>query len=192
MNTPRLNTLANRYANPMPAHKFARNAGTMLRVERERAYYTDYLAEGLSPFEKHVFEERLPRLALTFNGDWFESPAHRARFQRACRELRITPNNHSPKYVSILFLVSAHSSLWKMAEPHLYHSSLEFDELCFKSLSTKAYSYYLLAKSIHLQTRLLSMDDISDESIINDRTFKTLIHAKLIAQFGGGILSTKR
>lgn len=161
------------------------------RIQREKGKYNDYLSIGLSVTEKELFGTRLPMLDEQFYGNWFQSLAHQSRFERACRLLRINITDGPPRYLSVLFLISAETALWNLCEPHLYHSSLDFDNLQLQPLSIQEYSYYLLAKGFHFGIDLISLDDISDDTLVDDTTFTILIHAKLIAKYGGGILRTK-
>ncbi len=135
-------------------------------------------------FKSYRFKKRLGRLVRNFDGDVFINLNHRFRFCKVCRIQNISIENRNPIYIAVLFLLTADDRLWDSTKDKIYLDSFDFKRMNLNGINTDGYALYQTARTILLGKEYIRMDEIADEYLIGDNTFKVIINAILISKYG--------
>lgn len=104
---------------------------------------------------------------------------------------RIRKKDRNPRYLAALFLLTADGRLYSLAERHIYPNRFEIKHLRLSDMTTNSYALYQVAKTIYTGKEHIKLNEIADKNLIDNQTFKAIIHAILIVKYGGEILSLK-
>ena len=63
-------------------------------------------------------------------------------------------------------------------------NGFDFSQIHLKEISTNGYALYQTAKTISMGKEYIQINEIADEDLIDDITFKTIINSALIVRYG--------
>lgn len=95
---------------------------------------------------------------------------------------RINCNNY--RLLAAVYLLSANFLLQRTAGAHIRNNDINFKNIHKGYLDVEGYTLLCAAKDIFLGTRYLSITDLTDEVIINQRLFALICNALSIKRFG--------
>ena len=152
--------------------------------------YKDFLKDCFCELKNYRFDKRLMQLAKSFKGDWFISPHHRERFLHY-KENSFIPCGNNNQYIATLYLLTANEDLWNRAKDAIGREKIDFTQIMLKGIDTVSYALYQAAKTIYTGKRHIEVQELADETLIDNNSFKIIINSFLIARFGGDVLSIK-
>ena len=135
-------------------------------------------------FKAYRFKRRLARLVRNFDGEVFINLNHRFRFYKVCWIQNVSMENRNPIYLAVLYLLTADDRLWDSAKGHTYLDCFDFKRMNLKGINTDGYALYQTARTILFGREYIRIDEIADENLIGEDTFKVIINAILISKYG--------
>jgi len=119
-------------------------------------------------------------LANNFEGEAFLNNKHKERFYSKIHKQGVNMEDISPRYIATLFLLTADDMLGGLVKPN----GFDFSQIHLKEISTNGYALYQTAKTISMGKEYIQINEIADEDLIDDITFKTIINSALIVRYG--------
>ena len=154
------------------------------RLEAGMICYETIVKNCYKEFKSYRFKRRLARLVRNFDGDIFINPIHRFSFYKVCWIQNVSIENRNPSYLAVLFLLTADDRLWDLAKGYTYLDCFDFKKMNLKGINTDGYALYQTARTILLGREYIRIDEIADENLIEEDTFKAIINAILISKYG--------
>ncbi len=96
------------------------------------------------------------------------------------------------QFLATLFLLTADDGLGEWSSPHIYLTKVDFKSIHLKGIDTNRYAVYQTAKTISTGKEYIKLNEIADESLIDEKTFRAVIQAILLAKYGQEILSIRK
>ena len=156
-------------------------------AEADAIKYKDLIQDCFRKIKNYALKHRLKLITNNFKGELFSSNAHKERFYSELNKNYMDINNISPRYIATLFLLTADEALWKLSEHSARVNRFDFAQIHLKQISTNDYALYQTAKTIWIGKEFIKINEIADEDLINDLTFKAIINAILITRYGTDI-----
>jgi len=155
--------------------------------EADEIRYKDLIQVCFSKIKSYALKNRLKLLTSNFKGELFLNNAHKERFYNELHKQDIDINDISPRYIATLFLLTADDILWELAKHSVRPNGFDFSQIYLKEINTDGYALYQTAKTISTGKEYISINEIADEDLINDTTFKAIINAALITRYGADV-----
>ena len=111
---------------------------------------------------------------------FFKNEQHRKIFTQRAEQL----NSEDNKLMAAIYLLTADLYLWKQAKKNVDSSGINFNDMKMVSFNDTDYTLFCGARDIFSGTKKITLCDLSDNRVINGRTFKLLCTAVLISRFG--------
>ena len=92
----------------------------------------------------------------------------------------------SRKFAAALFLLTADTRLWHLAENHIGTNEIDIMAIKPRRLDGMAYVCYMLAKDIVTGSRTVAVTDLADPSLMSPRYYMVIQTAMLIRGYGLG------
>ena len=156
-------------------------------IEADEIKYKDLIQDCFSKIKSYALKNRLKFLTGNFKGELFLNNTHKERFYNELHKQDIDINDISPRYIAVLFLLTADDMLWKLSEHSVKGNGFDFSQIHLKQISTDGYALYQTTKTISTGKEYISINEIADEDLINDTTFKAIINAALITRYGANV-----
>lgn len=149
--------------------------------------YKDLIQDCFRKTKNYALKNRLQHLTISFKGELFLNNAHKERLYNELHKQDIDINDIYPRYIAVLFLLTVDEILWKLSEHSVRANRFDFTQIHLKQISTNGYALYQTAKTISTGKEYISINEIADEDLINDTTFKAIINAALITRYGADV-----
>lgn len=153
----------------------------------DKVGYKDLVKECFGKIKNHSLKDRLKFLTNKFKGEIFLNPKHKERFYNAFHKEGLDFYDISPRYIAILFLLTADGMLWKISKHTVKPNRFDFNKINLREINTEGYALYQTAKTISTGKECIRISEISDAELINDMTFKAIINSALIVRYGQDI-----
>ena len=101
----------------------------------------------------------------------FTSKGHEARFKKYKKAF----SRNNKRMNAAIYLLTADYKVWKQCRDHIERDDIDFESIHPQDFSTHGYSYYQAAKDILRNTGGITIDDMLDKSILDNKTLKTII-----------------
>ncbi|MHB8064112.1 MAG: hypothetical protein ACYDG2_16040 [Ruminiclostridium sp.] len=145
------------------------------RLEAGMICYETIVENCYKEFKAYRFKKRLARLARDFDGEVFLNPIHRFRFYKVCRIQNVSMENRNPSYLAMLFVLTGDDRLWDSAKGHIYLDCFDFKKVNLNGINTDGYALYQTARTILWEREYIRIDEIADENLIGEDTFKAAL-----------------
>lgn len=166
--------------------------GSDLKTNVDKFSYKDLVRECFGKINNYYLKERLKGLVNKFKGEIFLSHKHKVRFYNFLENQNLDIYNISPKLIAILFLLTADESLWKNSEHIVNPNGIDLKQICLKEINTEGYALYQTAKTMSTGKECIKINELADEELIDDMTFKAIINSALINRYGAEIFLTTK
>jgi len=159
------------------------------RLKANAVCYESIVKNAFKDFREYNLKRRLRKLIPEFNGDFFCDSSHRQRFENIINIKNRVVKKIDYQFLSTLFLLTADHELWEWSNPHIYLTKVDFKSIHLKGIDTNRYAVYQTAKTISTGKEYIKLNEIADESLIDEKTFQAIVHAILLAKYGQEVLS---
>jgi len=149
--------------------------------------YKDLIQDCFRKMKNYALKDRLKFLTTNFKGEMFINLNHKERFYNELQKQGVHLEDIPPRYIAILFLLTADDLLWAVSKHSVRSNGFDFSQIHLRHISTGGYALYQTAKTIWTGKEYISINEISDEDLINDITFKAIINSALITRYGADI-----
>lgn len=99
---------------------------------------------------------------------------------------RVKKNNvkHRNEYLAVLYLVTADSSLWKMAKKEIYKDKIYLSKMNICGISTVGYTLLKVALDIQEKSSNISINNLCDKYLIPKDVYQLVLTAVQIGREG--------
>lgn len=154
------------------------------KVNVNKKRYKDLVIDCFGRIKNKTLRDRLRNLANNFKGEVFLNYQHEERFYNFLQEENWETDNISSRFLAILFLLSADERLWKNSEEILKNNKIDLKKICLKDIDTDGYALYQTVKTLSNGRECIKINELADEELIEDITFKAIINSALINRYG--------
>lgn len=162
------------------------------KLDADEVEHRDLIKDCFGKIKSYDLKERLKLLSNSFNGGLFLNSNHKKRFYQVHYKQGADVCDRSPSYLAVLFLLTADKVLWDISEHAVCLNGFDFSQIHLRQVSTEGYALYQMAKTIWLGKEYIRISEIADEDLVDDKTFKIIINASLIAKYGAYVFSIKK
>jgi len=162
------------------------------KLEADEIEYTDLIRDCFGKIKNYSLKDRLKLLSSRFTGQLFLNHNHKERFYHLIQKQDIDIENGSPSYLAVIFLLTADEVLWNISEHSVCLNGFDFSQIHLRQISTEGYALYQTAKTISTGKEYIRISEIADKELIDDKAFKIIINASLIAKYGADVFSIKK
>lgn len=120
----------------------------------------------------------------------YRDAAHKRRFT-AMRKQQAASASASLPLMAALFLLSSDDFLWRRARNAIHAGRVDFSAIDFRGISMEDYALYQTARDLYQETRHITLADLTDPEVVNDRLLRLLINAFLVRRHGLAALGVK-
>ncbi|WP_353097675.1 hypothetical protein [Tissierella praeacuta] len=161
--------------------------GSDFKVNVDKKRYKDLVMECFGKIKNNSLRNRLKELSKNFKGEVFLNHNHKERLHNVLQNNGSDTNDINPRYIAILFLLTADERLWKASKNSIRLNGFNFGGICLREINTEGYALYQIAKIISTGKEFIKINELADKDLIDDITFKTIINSALINRYGAEI-----
>lgn len=121
----------------------------------------------------------------------FKDAAHKRRFQYLRSQQAVSAAASQP-LMSALFLLSADDFLWKRGRGAIHAGRIDFSAIDIRGIPTESYAVYQTARDLYHGTRHITLSDLTDPEVVDDRLLRLLINSFLVRRHGLAALGVKQ
>ena len=152
--------------------------------------YDDLLRELVTRNSSPACARRIQALAGTWTGSLFSGSAHRVAF--AIGKMSWQYKKPKQKELAALFLLTASQEMRDRSWAALKKDAIDFAAFPLREISGQGYALYQAAKTVVGSGHGLSHADLSDRELVDDDTFRLIVHAMLLARFGAAVMGLEK
>lgn len=148
--------------------------------------FTETLYAASSP----LFQKRLKQYIKESENEPmdYRSEKHRTVFEDFIRK-----KDHSNQaLMSALYLLTADFMLWRCVRYAVVNNVICFEQIHLHGTNTDSYPLLCAAKDLYLGTKILTVSDLADKSLVPPKTFGLICNAMTIRRFGLGSLESMK
>jgi len=142
------------------------------KINLDKKRYKDLVMDCFGRIKNNFLRDRLKELSKSFRGEVFLNYQHKERFYNFLQEKSSRIDDISSRFLAILFLLSADENLWRNSEEILKDNKVDLKNICLKDIDTNAYALYQTAKTLSTGRECIKINELADEELIEDMTFK--------------------
>lgn len=154
------------------------------KVNVDKKRYKDLVMDCFGKIKNNSLRERLKELSKSFKGEVFLNYRHKERFYNFLRHQDLDIHDISPRFIAILFLLTADEKLWKVSENHILNVKFDLKQICLREIKTEGYALYQTAKTLSTGKECIRINELADKDLIDDYIFKAIINSALINRYG--------
>lgn len=94
----------------------------------------------------------------------------------------------SKQLCAVIYLLSVDKDLWYRAYQHISADKIALSEMPLRGINVDSYALYQTAKTIATGRKYIQINEIANQQLIGNFSFKAIIHGILIARNGIRIL----
>ena len=157
-----------------------------IRIKVGAVSHREILAETLGIIKQPAFIRRLKEYLQESEGKLmkFRNDSHLRAFKDASD--KIDCKNYAA--LSALYLLTVDHKLWQITKNHIERNRICFEQVRLKGIDENTYALYCAAKDLLLDTKLLSISDLADKSLISPMLFGLICNAMTIRRYGAEFL----
>lgn len=121
----------------------------------------------------------------------FRDAAHKRRFHSLRSQQTVSAADSQP-LMSALFLLSADDFLWQRSRNAIHAGRIDFPAINIRGISTASYAVYQTARDLYQGTRHITLSDLTDPEMVDDRLLRLLINSFLVRRHGLAALGVKQ
>lgn len=88
------------------------------------------------------------------------------------------------RFTAALYVLTSNKDLWSRARYKVEPNKINFKAIDIKGISTDGYLLFNFAQDIIFMTKKVSIQELTDRRITNDKAFNIIVNSILIARYG--------
>jgi hypothetical protein len=154
------------------------------RKKHSHTRYKENVESSLDFFKNEKFHKRIEYMTRAFPASLWNSEKHRRNMSELDFMLGFHNFRNTRQYYAAMYLITVNDDLIERTAYCFNRDGIDFSKAHLKGISVQNYDLLMAAKQIHTGKRYIFQNDLADPEIIDDVTFRLIINAKLIEQFG--------
>lgn len=115
---------------------------------------------------------------------FFRNAEHHRRFQSLRKSGLFPLLNFSEAYAAAVFLLTSDAFLWKQSKDFIDQSSIRFKDIGIHGVDLDGYAIFHTARGLYHGTDQITISELSDPELINDKLLRLIINAFLLRRHG--------
>ena len=154
------------------------------RKKHSHTRYKENVEASLGFFKNEKIQKRINYMTCTFPASLWNSEKHRRNMSELDFMLGFHQFRNTRNYYAAMYLITVNDDLIERTAYCFNRDGIDFSKAHLKGISVQNYDLLMAAKQIYTGKRYIFQNDLADPEIIDDVTFRLIINAKLIEQFG--------
>lgn len=154
------------------------------RKKHSHTRYKENVEASLGFFKNEKIQKRINYMTCTFSASLWNSEKHRRNMSELDFMLGFHNFRNTRQYYAAMYLITVNDDLIERTAYCFNRDGIDFSKAHLKGISVQNYDLLMAAKQIYTGKRYIFQNDLADPEIIDDVTFRLIINAKLIEQFG--------
>jgi hypothetical protein len=162
--------------------------------------YEELLGLFLKEIEIQAFALRVQRIIEAasnlgeseVNQMLFRNAEHKKRFQNICKCGLFPKLNESYGYAAAIFLLSADAFVWSKAKSHIDRGLIHFENIRIHGVDLDGYAIFHMAKELYYGKPYITVSELSDPELIDDKLLRLIINAFLVRRYGINVIKGGR
>ena len=162
--------------------------------------YEELLALFLKEIELQAFALRVQRIIKVVNSleesevnqMLFRNAEHKKRFQSICKSGLFPKLEESYGYAAAIFLLSADAFVWSKTKSCVDSQLIHFEAIRIHGVDLDGYAIFHMAKELYSGKSHISVSELSDPELINDKLLRLIVNAFLVRRYGVNVLKGGR
>ena len=138
--------------------------------------------------ENDKLDKRIIKLREKFAGEVFETNEHVHNFYQECAKRKISFANCNEKFIAVIFIFASTDERLERYYKCIVDQKIDFGRADLTSIHISDYAAYQAARTIYTERTHIYVDELADESLIDDKTFVLIVNSFLIAKHGTEVL----
>ena len=118
----------------------------------------------------------------------YRNEKHRTVFEDFIRK----KDRNNQAFMSALYLLSADFMLWRCVRRAVVNNIICFEQIRLHGTNENSYPLFCAAKDLYLGTKLLTVSDLADKTLVPPKMFALICNAMAIRRFGLGALESMK
>lgn len=150
--------------------------------------------ELLRPFIKEVqfrtFATRIEKLLRNHEANQmlFGNAEHKKRFEDICKSCLLPKLEESNGYAAAIFMLSADAFVWGKAKNCVNNQCIYFENIRIHGVDLDGYAILRMSKELYSGKTYITVSELSDPELINDKVLRLIINAFLVRRYGINVL----
>ncbi|SHJ89634.1 hypothetical protein SAMN02745248_01225 [Hathewaya proteolytica DSM 3090] len=162
--------------------------------------YEESLGLFLKEIEIQAFALRVQRIIEAasnlgeseVNQMLFRNAEHKKRFQSICKSGLFPKLEESYGYAAAIFLLSEDAFVWSKTKSCLDSQLIHFEAICIHGVDLDGYAIFHMAKELYSGKPHITVSELSDPELINDRLLRLIVNAFLVRRYGINVIKGGR
>ena len=163
-------------------------------------WYKESLRLFLKEIELQAFALRVQRIIKVVNSleesevnqMLFRNAEHKKRFQSICKSGLFPKLEESYGYAAAIFLLSADAFVWSKTKSCVDSQLIHFEAIRIHGVDLDGYAIFHMAKELYSGKSHISVSELSDPELINDKLLRLIVNAFLVRRYGVNVLKGGR
>ena len=122
----------------------------------------------------------------------FRNAEHKKRFQSICKSGLFPKIEESYGYAAAIFLLSADAFVWSKTKSCVDSQLIHFEAIRIHGVDLDGYAIFHMAKELYSGKSHISVSELSDPELINDKLLRLIVNAFLVRRYGVNVLKGGR
>ncbi len=114
----------------------------------------------------------------------FRNAEHKRRFQSIGRSGLFPKLDESYGYAAAIFLLTADDFIWSEAKNHVDKQLIHFEAIHIHGVDLEGYVIFHMAKELYSGKTHITVSELSDPELINDKLLRLIVNAFLVRRYG--------
>ncbi|HBI6603098.1 TPA: hypothetical protein K8G92_002561 [Listeria monocytogenes] len=162
--------------------------------------YEESLRLFLKEIELQAFALRVQRIIKVVNSleesevnqMLFRNAEHKKRFQSICKSGLFPKLEESYEYAAAIFLLSADAFVWSKAKSCVDSQLIHFEAIRIHGVDLDGYVIFHMAKELFSGKEHITVSELSDPELINDKLLRLIVNAFLVRRYGINVIKGGR
>nr|WP_319489912.1 hypothetical protein [uncultured Caproiciproducens sp.] len=153
--------------------------------------YEELLRLFLKEIELQAFALRVQRI-IEVNQMLFRNAEHKKRFQSICKSGLFPKLEESYGYAAAIFLLSADAFVWSKTKSCVDSQLIHFEAIRIHGVDLDGYAIFHMAKELYSGKEHITVSELSDPELINDKLLRLIVNAFLVRRYGINVIKGGR
>lgn len=153
--------------------------------------YEELLSLFIKEVEAQSFALRIEKIMREkeVNQKFFRTEDHKKRFHSIYKSGLFPNIEQSNGYAAAIFLLTADEFVWGKAKNYVESHHIYFKNILIHGVDLDGYIVFHMAKDLYFARPHITISELSDSELINDKVLHLIINAFLVRRYGITVLS---
>lgn len=152
--------------------------------------YEELLRLFIREVQFRTFATRIEKLLRNHEANqmFFRNAEHKKRFEDICKSGLLPKLEESNGYAAAIFLLSADTFVWSKVKDCVNNQCIHFENIHIYGVDLDGYAILRMSKGLYYGKTYITVSELSDPELINDKLLRLIINAFLVRRYGINVL----